>query len=344
MVRYLSCLTWMVIAMVAGVSSAADDVFDGFWKWTSEIGQQTIHSTLRLESEGNRLSGTYKDQNVEVEIENGEIDGRNIWFEMNVELEEMMVFVKFDGELVGDEIDGALEVVVNGEEQGEYKWNPQRSVPMEDVLGTWEFEFESPDGVQHTPSLELTERDGELVGKLSNEQGAIDLPEVNLEAGTLAFAYETEYQGSELSLKYVCKPRGNKLTGSIEYNLDGNEGDFEIAATRRALSRSLRAMLGEWEFAIVDPDGNTHDTVLKLLDESGQLNVQLTTKTGEVELTDLVVDSGKVKFNFVNDHNGVSVRLAWETQLDGADKMKGTMEFDVDGNTGEIPLEGSKRK
>ena len=50
----------------------------------------------------------------------------------------------------------------------------------------------------------------------------------------------------------------------------------------------------------------------------------------------------EILFDFVNNHDGLIVDLSWSSKLEG-DKMKGEIWFDADGNTGEVPLNGTKK-
>ncbi len=332
------------LALLTGVSFA-DTVPDGMWKWSSEIGGQTINSSLELETEGKQLWGTYKDQNVEAEIENAEVDGRNIWFELNVEVQGAELTAKFNGEIDDEEIEGSVEVWINGEESGEFDWLAKRDVSAAQVVGSWEFEFTSPDGVDHSPTLVVSEKGKELVGTLSDGDGAAEVLVKNFQLVDNQFSFElmTKYEGSNLDLKYICRPQGNKLTGMLEYDLEGNSGEFEIAARRRALPRSVRAMLGTWEFKVTDPDGIQHNPVLTLADDSGKLAAKLNSEILQLDIQDPQVNDGELTFKFTSDHGGEGVELTWHSRMDGADKMSGKLEYDAGGETGELDLTGERR-
>ncbi len=323
-------------------SIAHDALPDGTWKWTSEIGGETIHSVLRLESDGKKLTGTYQDQNFQVPVENGEVDGINVWFEINIRPDDQVVLVKFSGELSDSELAGSVEIYVDGQESGEYDWTANRSVEIEDVLGTWNFVYTAPDGVEYKPVLVLASDEGTLVGTISNgeKSGAVDALELN--EHQLTFEYTIDYQGKDLHLRYLCKPRGNKMFGTLEYDVDGNTGDFAIAATRSQAGQNLQPLLGTWKFSFSGPDGVQRSPVLKLYADRDQLKGKLSDDDFELEIDQMKVSGREVSFVFTRKHEDVSVDVRWTCELDG-NTMTGQLEFDADGNTGSIEIAGKRQ-
>jgi hypothetical protein len=48
----------------------------------------------------------------------------------------------------------------------------------------------------------------------------------------LIFTISGEFDGTKLSAKYNVQPRGNKLTGQIEFDFNGESGELDVSGMR----------------------------------------------------------------------------------------------------------------
>ena len=73
--RFVSLFLLAVIFAPALLCAEENKTHDpsGTWKWDSEVGGTTVNSVIRLNFDGKTLSGTYANQDVDVDIENGRI-------------------------------------------------------------------------------------------------------------------------------------------------------------------------------------------------------------------------------------------------------------------------------
>ena len=74
--------------------------------------------------------------------------------------------------------------------------------------------------------------------KITVDNEEWELKGVKIDGSQLIFAYEKEYNGLPLKLKYVCEPRGERLSGRLEYDLDGTLGECPIEAVREAKGKN----------------------------------------------------------------------------------------------------------
>ena len=90
------------VLALAGVAFAAD--IDGTWTATfdTQIGEQ--HYTYTFKADGEKLTGTAKNDWGERPIEDGTIKGDDIAFTENVEFQGQKITIKYTGKLSGDEI------------------------------------------------------------------------------------------------------------------------------------------------------------------------------------------------------------------------------------------------
>ena len=94
-------LCFMVLAL-APIALAAN--VDGTWTATfdTQIGEQ--HYTYTFKADGEKLTGTAKNDWGERPIEDGTLKGDDINFTENVEFQGQKITIKYTGKLSGDEI------------------------------------------------------------------------------------------------------------------------------------------------------------------------------------------------------------------------------------------------
>jgi acetyl esterase/lipase len=112
------------------------------------------------------------------------------------------------------------------------------TLQLDDVVGRWKFDFLSDDGRRHTPLVTLKKQEGKLKGTIKVDNNEWELETVRIDGGRLIFTYEKEYDGLPIKLRYVCKPDGEKISGRLEYDLDGMQGESPIEAVREAKGKS----------------------------------------------------------------------------------------------------------
>ena len=106
-----SLMTLCVLAAIAmfGVGAFAADI-DGTWtaSFDTQIGEQ--HYTYTFKADGDKLTGTAKNDFGETKIEDGVIKGDDVSFTENLEFNGQKISIKYTGKLSGDEINFTREV------------------------------------------------------------------------------------------------------------------------------------------------------------------------------------------------------------------------------------------
>src|SRR5215469_4617627 len=106
-----SLMTMCVLAAMAifGVSAFAADI-DGTWTSTfdTQIGEQ--HYTYTLKADGEKLTGTAKNDSGETKIEDGMVKGKDISFTENLNFQGQPLTIKYKGMIDGDQINFTREV------------------------------------------------------------------------------------------------------------------------------------------------------------------------------------------------------------------------------------------
>ncbi len=98
----------VAVLALAAVAVAAD--VDGAWtaSFDTAVGEQ--HYTYNFKADGEKLTGTAKNDWGERPIEDGTIKGDAITFTENVEFQGQKITIKYTGKLSGDEIKFTREV------------------------------------------------------------------------------------------------------------------------------------------------------------------------------------------------------------------------------------------
>jgi hypothetical protein len=109
--------------MAAPAPTLEDDKPDpnGTWKWTS--GNNNRESTLKLKLDGDKLTGTIKMRNNDVNIEDATFKDGEISFSVTRDNNGTKTVIKYKGKLTGDTIKGKISV----EGRDDRDWEAKRS-------------------------------------------------------------------------------------------------------------------------------------------------------------------------------------------------------------------------
>lgn len=99
----------VAVVVMSGVSAFAADI-DGTWTSTfdTQIGEQ--HYTYNFKADGEKLTGTAKNDFGETKIEDGVVKGADVSFTENLEFNGQKITIKYTGKINGDEINFTREV------------------------------------------------------------------------------------------------------------------------------------------------------------------------------------------------------------------------------------------
>jgi hypothetical protein len=208
----------------------------GSWRFEYDLEGQTVKDSLYLQlGKDGAITGTYRGRSDKaVEISSGKIDGDKIVVEMKIEYQGFPVDVKFDGKIKGDDIDG-LVIASTPEGEMDFDWIAKRSVEVEDVLGIWELEIDAVETVLE-PTAEFKLVDKELKGHYKDTDTGTDveITNIRIEKNIVKFSITANFQGADLKANFEGRPYGNKISGTIEYDLNGETGEVEFEGVRKA--------------------------------------------------------------------------------------------------------------
>lgn len=208
----------------------------GTWRFEYDLEGLTVKDSLHLQlGRDGVITGTYKGRADEpVELSSGKIDGDKVVIEMKIDFQGIPVEVKFDGKIKDDEIDGLI-IASTAEGEIDFDWIAKRSVEAEDVLGVWELEIDAVETVLE-PTVELKLVEKELKGQYKDADTGTDveMTDIRIEKNVLKFSIAADFQGASLKADFAGRPYGNKISGTIEYDLNGEVGEVEFEGIRKA--------------------------------------------------------------------------------------------------------------
>jgi len=89
----------MLLFLVGGLTTFAQNTLDGNWKGTRETPNGTFEVNYTFKVEGTTLTGTWKTQFGETKLENGKVDGKK--FSYTISFNDRKI--EYTGEVVNDD-------------------------------------------------------------------------------------------------------------------------------------------------------------------------------------------------------------------------------------------------
>ncbi len=208
-----------------------------------------------------------------------------------------------------------------------------------DPSGTWRWEHDEG-GETVKDVLKLNYDGKKLTGTFQGRRGPIEIVDAKIEEDKLTFGFSVEYDERTLKIKFAGIVKADKVDGTVTISSSEGSQDFPWTA-----QRSLHAIdvVGTWKLAIELPDGNvlTPQLKLKLDDEKKELAGEYTSDNAELEVSEIKVKDDKLFFNIRGDFDGATLTATYKVQPRG-DKLAGEVEYDFNGQTGELEVKGKR--
>jgi len=87
----------------------------GTWKYTAEVGGQSIEVTIKLKLDGDKLTGTVSAMDTESKIEDAKYKDGTVSFKVNREVGGNKIVLKYSGTIKGDTFKGKRELERDGQ-------------------------------------------------------------------------------------------------------------------------------------------------------------------------------------------------------------------------------------
>ncbi|MHC4564746.1 MAG: hypothetical protein ACYTE3_03210 [Planctomycetota bacterium] len=215
----------------------------GTWRREYDWYETRIEEVIRLNvKEAGKVVGTLSRNDRASEIKDGKLKGNELSFCTSDNYQGTEWVTRFKGTVTGDDIDGTVVLEVGGQ-SWDFPWTPTRSVQMDDVVGLWQIRIESPDGNVLEPTMKISKDGGKYKGAYTSTQGQeLDVKDLRVEKNVLKFTVTAEFDGYSMKVDYRGRPYGNKISGSLDYDFDGNTGQVEFTARRKQVDAFRNGM------------------------------------------------------------------------------------------------------
>ena len=206
----------------------------GTWRREYDWNGTTVKEAIRLNAkEDGKIVGTLFANDTALEIKDIKLEGRELSFSVSGDYQGTQWSSSYTGIIKRDEIDGSGVFKV-GDQSWDFEWKPERSVQLDDVVGTWQIRIESPDGNILEPTMKISKDGGSYKSVYTSTQGqGLDVKDLRVEKNTLKFTLTAEYDGYSIKVDYQGRPYGDKLSGSLDYDFGGTTGQVEFTARRK---------------------------------------------------------------------------------------------------------------
>lgn len=220
------------------------------------------------------------------------------------------------------------------------------AVAADGAAGDWKLSITSPEGQAFTPTLSIAGSGDKATGKFIGDDGAAtDCKEVKLDGNKLLVSVSRDFGGQELSLKFDGTVSGDEVKGTVEYDLAGTVGTLDFTGQRVAAGGGSDSVAGTWNVVATTPDGQTFEPTLKLEQAGDKIGGEFIWIDGtSVKVSDVIKMGDTLSFVTNVDFGGQTLKITFSGKMQGADKVVGTAEYDLDGQTGTVDYEATRQK
>ncbi len=205
-----------------------------------------------------------------------------------------------------------------------------------DPAGVWTWEADYGGGLVHS-TLTIKADGGTLAGTYKNDKDTYPLKDASIKGDKLICAFFLPIDGEDTKIQLEGTIKGNELNGIITADVGGDSLEFDWKA-----ERALQAgqVVGVWKLRVVGDDGQVYTPTVKINKKDGKLGgTYVTTQIGSFSLKHVATTKDTLEFHTTIEFNGNELELKYSGQPDGK-KLKGTLQYEIAGNTGEADFEG----
>ena len=200
--------------------------------------------------------------------------------------------------------------------------------------GTWKWERTFNDNTR-TFVLRLKMDGDKVTGTYQGRRDEAEITDAKMDGDMLSFQYKRETGDFRFTADYQGKVSEDTIKGTIEFSSDRGSREFDWEAKR---STELADVLGKWQFKIETQDGVLVPSVT-FSQEGGKIKGAYVSRFGEREAKNINVTDNKLTFEISGENDGNQFKVVYTGKPRG-DSIKGTVDYDFNGNTGSADFTG----
>ena len=201
----------------------------GVWRWESKdtLVPNAVQHVLTVTVDNGKLIGRYRGDNGDVPVETVTVQGNKLSWNINTDVQGQKTTQVFSGKINGDQVAGVMSVYG----QRKVPWRARRDTYQADAAEQrWRFHVNIPDGTVYSPLLHFAETDDGMVGRFSNDEGAV------LPVQDLAVSKDGQFffNFTVLGIKTRFYGQFDDVAGKgmVEYDNFGDTGESTFTAER----------------------------------------------------------------------------------------------------------------
>lgn len=210
-----------------------------------------------------------------------------------------------------------------------------------DATGVWKWSFTTQNGDVFESVAKLKQEGEKLTGTIDGRFGVAEIQEGSVKADEIKFQVKRERDGQSFLVKYSGKLSGDSITGKTSFEFANGEGRTRDWEAKRQAPKPVVA--GNWNSALILPDGNRIEGVLKLQEQGDKLTGAVVRNNNETSIQDGKIQGEEISFTVIRERDGRKVTGKYKAKVAG-DTLKGKMESDWSGDWQTLDWEGTRAK
>jgi hypothetical protein len=205
--------------------------------------------------------------------------------------------------------------------------------------GTWTW-VRGIEGESGRSVLKLVSKDGKLTGTYKRMGQEVPITKGKIDGRKISFETEGNWNGLKVHGNFAgtLSKEQDMIRGTIEVAIEGGTLPLDWIAKR---GFDPADVVGTWNLKIEGPNGNTFEPTLKLSADGAKLKGTYKGRFGEHEIKDAKFDGSELTWKIDVERDGAKFKAAYKGKPD-KNSIKGSLEYDFDGNTGSVAFSGQR--
>jgi hypothetical protein len=208
----------------------------------------------------------------------------------------------------------------------------------ETATGNWKWSITTQNGDTFESTAKLKQEGEKVTGTVNGRFGEAEVRDGSVKDGEIKFKLKRERDGQEFVLNYSGKISGDSIKGKIEFERDGNTVSRDWNA-----KRDHGKIGGDWNAAVILPDGNRIEGTLTLKQEGDKVTGTVTRNDYKNEILDGKLAGDEISFQVKRQRDGRTVTSKYKGKVSG-DAIKGKVESDWSGDWQTLDWEAARVK
>jgi hypothetical protein len=317
-------LTLLAVALSPASMLAAEFELSGDWNAATTLpdGNES-ESVLRLAKSDGKWSGTAKGESGELKLTKVTIEGSDVVFELDIEVNGNELVFRVDAKAEGtNNLVGKWTANgADGNEVATGDWTAERD--MHPLVGEWNATGMGPEGEKMRFPIVIQEEDDKLLAVLKRGEYALPADEVTLADKKLTLKVQFPFDGSTYPVTFTAtlSDDGDQLAGGwVALNASGDE---EASGDWKALRAGSVELAGAWTAKATLGDGTENSSVYHFEADGDDWKGKAVGDGGGVVFDKVTLDGKDLVVDMELPYDGSTIELRVKAVFDDAGAIVG---------------------